>query len=505
MNLIQIQENLKDLPTQAIMGYANGTNPEVPPYMALSELNRRKAMEQRSTQQPTQSVKDQLEAQVSNPPQAPQLPQGQQGIAQLPGAQGMGQAMPQGAGQGMPQMPQGAPQGMAAGGLAGLPVPDEMFNYAPGGIVAFAEGESVPEEENAGEAEAKAKIESLLQGPPAPAPVNMEDMAKAIFQRQMLGQTNIPKPMSPAEAKAEAIKQRPELAPILNSLPGGALTDLIGKLETRNQASQERFKENEGRLGLAGLSNALISAAEATRGHKGMALGEALGGFGKKYNKYTDEAVQRSEAQQALQRQYEIETAKLQSDVQSLQRAYANNDVNAIAAHSKDVAEREAKIDTLRSSAANSGLQLIDREKTRQFEEKKSNAQMDETKRQHEAQRKNWEREAANRAEQLDIMRQTKPTTEDKAVNKIMTAMPARVRGLEAKQKELEFGSDEWNQIQERIDDLYDQAYRTYGLNPPARLAKPTPLNPPEKPGFFSSLFGGSPAPKAVSFDQLPK
>ena len=48
MNLVQVQERLKDMPTQVIMSYANGMNPEVPPYLALGELNRRKQMEQRA-------------------------------------------------------------------------------------------------------------------------------------------------------------------------------------------------------------------------------------------------------------------------------------------------------------------------------------------------------------------------------------------------------------------------------------------------------------------------
>ncbi len=46
MNLIQVQEHLKDMPMRAIMEYANGKNPQVPPYLALGELNRRKQMEQ---------------------------------------------------------------------------------------------------------------------------------------------------------------------------------------------------------------------------------------------------------------------------------------------------------------------------------------------------------------------------------------------------------------------------------------------------------------------------
>ena len=35
MNLVQIQERLKDMPAQALMAYANGMNPDVPPYLAL--------------------------------------------------------------------------------------------------------------------------------------------------------------------------------------------------------------------------------------------------------------------------------------------------------------------------------------------------------------------------------------------------------------------------------------------------------------------------------------
>ena len=57
MNLIQIQEHLKDLPTQAIMAYANGQNPQVPPYMALGEMNSRKSMAQRAAHAPASSVK----------------------------------------------------------------------------------------------------------------------------------------------------------------------------------------------------------------------------------------------------------------------------------------------------------------------------------------------------------------------------------------------------------------------------------------------------------------
>ena len=158
MNLIQIQEHLKDLPTPAIMAYANGQNPQVPPYMALGEMNRRKSMEQRAAQAPDSSVKEKLESELS---QQTALPGIGQGMNMRINPAGMPQPMPAAQPQMAPQMrpmqvqpaarsmppqqmsqpgsiPAGAP-GMAGGGLANLPTRRSMFNYAPGGIVAFAD------------------------------------------------------------------------------------------------------------------------------------------------------------------------------------------------------------------------------------------------------------------------------------------------------------------------------------------------------------------------------
>jgi hypothetical protein len=143
MNLVQIQERLKDLPTQAIMGYANGQNPQVPPYLALGELNRRKQMEQKAAQPPQGTVKDNIEQQVGTmemqkmrppqmPPQAPQMP-------------------PQGA----PAQPD-APMAMAAGGLARLPIRE--MNFGSGGIIAFAEGDLVIDEAARAADSAKQKL-----------------------------------------------------------------------------------------------------------------------------------------------------------------------------------------------------------------------------------------------------------------------------------------------------------------------------------------------------------
>ena len=132
MNLVQIQERLKDMPTQAIMSYANGMNPEVPPYLALGELNRRKQMEQRSVQAPTGTVKDNIEQQMSNMQmQAAKQRQMAQQMAQ----QGAQAQMPVPPGVPEPQM-QAMPEDS---GVATLPTGE--MNFGSGGIVAFANAE----------------------------------------------------------------------------------------------------------------------------------------------------------------------------------------------------------------------------------------------------------------------------------------------------------------------------------------------------------------------------
>ena len=82
MNLIQIQAEMKDLPLADIQKYANGANPQVPAYLALSEMMRRKQIE--ATQQAFQgqnppTVKDQLTNALSKPSQFAVNPTQQQG------------------------------------------------------------------------------------------------------------------------------------------------------------------------------------------------------------------------------------------------------------------------------------------------------------------------------------------------------------------------------------------------------------------------------------------
>jgi len=149
MNLIQIQDRLKDLPNtpqaqQALMAYANGSNPQVPPYLALAELSRlkqlqeRMAAEQQAQNAPQGTVKDQLEQSAGL--LALQKARQQQAMQQM--AQGAAQQTPQVPG----SISAAGPVQAASGGLLSRLMKHPRYNS--GGIVVFKEGspgEMLPE------------------------------------------------------------------------------------------------------------------------------------------------------------------------------------------------------------------------------------------------------------------------------------------------------------------------------------------------------------------------
>jgi hypothetical protein len=394
MNLIQIQEHLKDMPTQAIMAYANGQNPQVPPYMALGEMNRRKNMEQRAAQAPDSSVKEKLEGELA---QQLALPGIGQGMNMRINPAGMPEPIPAGQSQMAPQIPRmqnppmarpmppqqmsqpGGVPGMAGGGLATLPVDSDMFNYAPGGIVAFAEGD--------------------LVGLP-------EDLANTIMREQLEGKVGLPMPVSREEERKRIASENPELGAMLNKIPGEALTALAAKLEEQNQAQRDRFQEGEGRQGLAALSNALIAAGEATRGQKGLGLGAAFGGFGKAYNASTAEAEQRASRQQAMERAQTIETMKLQADIEQMQRAFAEGRVEDGMKYKAAIEARTGKIEEIKGARAKDVLSLGDTRRQRAETERHNKAVEDYQKQQQ-----------AIAAERAKYERENRPTAEDKKIS----------------------------------------------------------------------------------------
>jgi hypothetical protein len=126
-NIIQLQKSLEHVPDEALVGYVQNPQGQVPSYLALTELNKRKEMRSQAQQQ-----------------QAPQHTVAQELVQQT-----QPQQMPTGVGALSPEMAQMMSQRLTPKepGVASLPVPDHMFNeqnYAGGGIVAFDEGGYVP-------------------------------------------------------------------------------------------------------------------------------------------------------------------------------------------------------------------------------------------------------------------------------------------------------------------------------------------------------------------------
>ena len=112
MNIAQLSEQLKDVPQNRLIDYARNPNSVVPQFLALAEIQRRQHLQSQAAPAPATVAEDvlgQANPQVTPEMMAQQLPENQPGVAQLP---------------------TGMPQGMASGG-----------------IVAFADGGDVEDED----------------------------------------------------------------------------------------------------------------------------------------------------------------------------------------------------------------------------------------------------------------------------------------------------------------------------------------------------------------------
>ena len=578
MNLVKIQDELKGFPTQTIMAYVNGSNPEVPPYIALAELNRRKQMEQRKAEPPTQSIKEKLESEVTNP----------QGIAQLP------QVMPQGqpgAPQGMPpqmaaapqQMPQ-RPPGMAAGGITRLPTRSDMFHYAPGGIVAFAEGGELTPEDFGATRDPMGDINSrisyrtevnpfpqrhgsipsdvaygdktgshnpALELPGAltsqnkgaqpdgiaalPETADLKDLvpnAASQLRKALLGEVTLPEVQSKEDIRkamiASAMEEgNVEKAKMLAQIPGDSLVPLVKQLNKQNEEQRAGFKEGQGRMGLAALSNALIAAGEATRGQKGQGIGEAFGGFGKSYNAFTAEDVKRLEAQKAVERAQSIEVATLQAKIDDLRAAHATGTVQERQEAQKAVQEQAKRMQDLKMGAADKILaQALEQAKAETTKshysatEKQAAAALEAQIARYKEQAREAAITAADRKRQLDIMEDTRPTAEDKAIARVESNLN-RNKDYEEIVKRLagiplaDIDSPAAQYLRAARDAIRNDAYKRAKLDapPPNTLPKYSDFVKPkvEEPGFLEKIGNAydnltkAPGSKAVPFNQLPK
>lgn len=254
MNLVQINEHLKESPLQALMSYANGQNPMVPAYMATGELKRREIMAQKQTQsqqaaqgqQPT--VKEQVEQQAGLMAlQAQQQKQAQEQMMR----QAQAQPMPV-----PPQIPQPAEQAeeseFAYGGIADLPV---SYDFASGGIIAFKEGDKVPlVEEN--EEEKKRRIQRLLtQGLPSTQGIAPPETKPLVAAKEdvpaglptLVAPSEPPKPaLRPGEAEIPGLYDTQALDIVKQRLTPRTLKEIA-----ESQAEAEKLAGVTGRYGEA--------------------------------------------------------------------------------------------------------------------------------------------------------------------------------------------------------------------------------------------------------------
>jgi hypothetical protein len=123
MNIVKLQENLKDVPFKNLIFYVQNPNGQVPSYLALAEIKRRKDMESRAAA--TQNAPSHLS--VAEEMTAPRQNIGPQFDTPQTMMAAQQQAQPQ------PQM---------ESGVASLPTGDmyQDQSFAGGGIVAFADG-----------------------------------------------------------------------------------------------------------------------------------------------------------------------------------------------------------------------------------------------------------------------------------------------------------------------------------------------------------------------------
>ena len=291
LNLVQVQSRLQNpasVTNQDLLKYANGSNPEVPSFLALIEMNRRKQIEDTSAAfdaSAKPSIKEQIAQGLTgsgqmmqvNPTNAPVgivNPTNMQQPAQptvAPPVADMSAAP-----QGIDPTQMQAPVQAARGGLMSLPTKHfKASNYAGGGIVAFGDPALNPNEDQVvadrdaeqaklvaaaksfpkyyspqGIQQALAQSGQTLQdegaaaavaarnAPPAPpAPSRLEGILAALPKQQDLGVTK-PEALTPEQA-FENIKKTQQLAGV-SADPYAETRKRQDALEARQLAEYER-------------------------------------------------------------------------------------------------------------------------------------------------------------------------------------------------------------------------------------------------------------------------
>jgi hypothetical protein len=128
MNIIQQQERLKSLPEEAVVEYIANPTGEMPTFLALGEIERRKVMRNKYAAQ--QAEQPPISEQIVQESMAARMPRPMDMVG------GLGRSNRQEA-----LRRETAPQlSMPPSGITALPTPNVGQNYAQGGVVGYAVG-----------------------------------------------------------------------------------------------------------------------------------------------------------------------------------------------------------------------------------------------------------------------------------------------------------------------------------------------------------------------------
>lgn len=356
MNLLQVQDQLKSLPSdprtmQALMAYANGANPAVPPYLALGELNRRKqlmekAQMEQASQPPQGTVKDQVEQQAG----VMALQAGRQQQA-MQNAARMGASMGQNVPAGIPQ-PQAQPEVQAAGGglMALLADRARARRMNSGGIVALAGGSGV--DDAADEAERLANLQ------------------KEADERR---KRDAPEFVDPFEEEKKLMEKYPERFESLKKPIGEEALARLDEVQAARRAELGKQRE-EAAAAKPGILQLLGQAAMETRGQKGSsALASILGGYSKLQSGAEAEALKQEQG--LRMRELELQDVRRQAmdKIEDMQRAKAEGDMNRYQQRKKEFAvllkEHNVSIDNLLGKQLTSAASYAGRERSAEARE----------------------------------------------------------------------------------------------------------------------------------------
>ena len=512
-NLIQVQSSLQDpftVKNEDLIKYASGSNPEVPAFLALIEMNRRKQIEEGSAALDTTkgTIKDQVAGALTTAPTGinptanpytvnpaaaqnmvnPAAAQPDQGITQLPQGVNPTQAPP------MQQPSPARPVMAAGGGLMSLPV--NHFNeqsYAGGGIVAFGNPDLNPDEQQLvsfpqerpnkrvlTDAQIAAELAKSQVAPVAPTPAPKAGSYEAIL-------ASLPKAPEITSAAPESINREQAYEGIKESQRlAGVKEDPYAEATKRQTAKEKREQEVYERGGI----DRLIAQASA------FAKADPSRGIGY-------QGAVAAEASQVLQKEQDIirdkqETAAIEFHKSIAKEEDAKRRGDAAGIESAVAAREKAKADfdklTIDAFKVKTDLGTL----AANIYGTQETAATSRAANANTAKYQQGMLEYHNRM--ADIAEESKPSAEDRKLLKVQANVNNHpvVKGLAdaIKQGLITQGTQEYYDALKRINEVAKPYYVEAGLPPPAEVQGDVIPAPVKEPSFFDRFRS---SPKAVT------